>query len=230
MNKISYQQARDFERVAEDLVERARGYQAAVLCDVAGRRGTMDSRIAPLHPRMKLAGPAFTVEVRPGDNLMFHLALALAKPGDVIVVDGKADTRCALFGELMALQGQAAGLGGFVVDAAARDFDVLVAGTFPVFAAGLNPCGPTKSLPGTIGQPVSVGGVVVQPGDLVAGDGDGLVVIPRQQVASVLDAADAKVRSEEQRKTEMARGELVSPWLDEALLHAGLPAVGKGSN
>jgi 4-hydroxy-4-methyl-2-oxoglutarate aldolase len=225
MSKPSYFQSAAFERVSPELVERARGYQSAVLCDVAGRRGTLNSRIQPLNPAMKVAGPAFTVEVRPGDNLMFHVALAVARPGDVIVVDGKGDDTCALFGELMVAQAQAAGLGGFIVDAASRDSDALANGGFPIFAAGRNPCGPTKGLPGTLGRCVSVGGVPVQPGDLVIGDVDGVVVVPRDQVEAVLNAADAKLAAEQQRLAEIARGELVSPWLDGALRSAGLPTL-----
>jgi 4-hydroxy-4-methyl-2-oxoglutarate aldolase len=225
MNQHSYTRAAAFERVDAGLVQRARHYQSAILCDVGGRRGTLHARIQALHPAMKVAGPAFTVEVRPGDNLMFHVALAVAKPGDVIVVDGKGDSTCALFGELMVAQAAAAGLGGFVVDAASRDTDTLAGGAFPIFAAGRNPCGPTKGLPGTIGRAISLGGVAVQPGDLVVGDIDGVVIVPRDQVRAVLDAADAKIAAEKQRLEEVARGELVSPWLDAALRSAGLPTL-----
>lgn len=228
MIQLSYAQAAEFERVPAALVQRARGYQSAILCDVGGRRGTLASRIQPLHPAMKVAGPAFTVEVRPGDNLMFHVALAVARPGDVIVVDGKGDDTCALFGELMVAQAHAAGLAGFVVDAASRDTDTLASGPFPIFAAGRNPCGPTKGLPGTLARCVSVGGVAVQPGDLIVGDVDGVVVVPRDQVAAVLAAADAKIAAEQQRLAEIARGELVSPWLDGALRSAGLPTLAAG--
>lgn len=225
MTKLSYRAAADFTRVDPALVQRARAYQSAVLCDVGGRRGTLNSRIQALHPSMKVVGPAFTVEVRPGDNLLFHVALAVARPGDVIVVDGKGDDTCALVGELMVAQGAAAGLAGFVVDAASRDSETIGGGTFPVFSAGRNPCGPTKGLPGTLGRPISVGGVAVQPGDLVVGDADGVVIIPRDQVRAVLDAADAKIAAEQQRLEEVDRGTLVSPWLDDALRSAGLPAL-----
>jgi regulator of RNase E activity RraA len=222
----SYSQAAAFERVSPDLVERARSFQSAILCDVGGRRGTLNSRIQALHPKMKVAGPAFTVEVRPGDNLMFHVALAVARPGDVIVVDGKGDDTCALFGELMVAQAAAAGLAGVVVDAASRDTDTLAAGKFPIFSSGRNPCGPTKGLAGTLGRPISVGGVAVQPGDLVVGDVDGVVIVPREQVPAVLEAAQTKVNAEKQRLAEIARGDLVSPWLDAALRAAGLPMLG----
>ena len=225
MDNSFYSSAADFPRVDPELVERARQHQSAILCDVAGRRGALKSRVQALHPAMKLAGPAFTVEVRPGDNLMFHVALAVARPGDILVVDGKGDDTCALFGELMVAQAAAAGLAGFVVDAASRDTETLASGTFPIFSAGHNPCGPTKGLPGTIGRPVSVAGVSVQPGDLVVGDIDGVVVVPREQVEAILDGADAKFAAEQQRLAEIARGELVSPWLESALRSAGLPSL-----
>lgn len=226
---VNHRQAADFDRVPAPLIQRASQVQSALLADVGGRRGTLNARIQALHPAMKVAGSAFTVEVRPGDNLMFHVALALARPGDVIVVDGKADDTCALFGELMAAQAQAAGLAGFVVDAAARDTDVLARGGFPVFAAGRNPCGPTKGLAGTIGRPISVGGVAVQPGDLIVGDADGVVVVARADVRDMLDAAAKKAAEEKQRLDEIARGLLVSPWLDAALRQAGLPPLADGA-
>lgn len=214
-----------FERVSPDLVARAKEFQAAILCDVFGRRGTLNARVQALNPAMHVAGPAFTVEVRPGDNLMVHVALALAQPGDVIIVDGKGDDTCALVGELMVAQAEAAGLAGFVIDAATRDTDTLKHGSFPLFSAGRNPCGPTKGLVGTMCKPISVAGVPVQPGDLVVGDADGIVVIPRQDVARVLEAAKEKLAAEKTRLDEIARGDLVSPWLHDALRQAGLPSL-----
>lgn len=222
---MNYKNLAEFDRVTDEQLVRARKFQAAILCDVAGRRGTMNSRIRALAPKMSVCGPAFTVEVRPGDNLMFHVALAIAKPGDVIVVDGKADATCALFGDLMVTQAEAARLGGFVVDAASRDTESLATGNFPIFAAGTNPCGPTKGLPGKLSIPVSVGGVAVNPGDLVVGDVDGIVVIPKEGVDAVLDAAQQKVEAEEQRIREIKEGILVSPWLNDALKQAGLAGL-----
>lgn len=222
---MNYKSFSEFDRVLPSQVERARKFQASILCDVAGRRGAMNARIQALHPGMKVCGPAFTVEIRPGDNLMFHVALAIARPGDVLVVDGKADQTCAVFGELMVAQAVAAGLGGLVVDAPARDLDVLVQGPLPVFAAGANPCGPTKGLPGKLSIPVSAGGVSVSPGDLVVGDADGVVVIPRADVENVLAAAEKKVAAERQRIDEIDAGILISPWLGDALKQAGLPEL-----
>src|SRR3954470_17840261 len=112
---------RDFERVSPDVVKRAAAFQAAILADVAGRRGTLHGRIAAVAPEMKCAGPAFTVEVRPGDNLMIHAAMTMAKPGDVLVIDGKGDQTCALMGAIMLNACKVLKLSGVVIDAAVRD-------------------------------------------------------------------------------------------------------------
>ena len=216
------QRLADFERVSRDRVERAKAYASTILCVVAGRRGSLNGRVQPLHASMKLAGPAFTVEARPGDNLGFHVALAIAKPGDVIIVDGKGDLGCALFGDLMVTQAQAAGIAGLVVDAAVRDTNELIERGYPIFAAGRNPAGPTKGIPGRLGIPICVAGAPVNPGDLVVGDADGVVVIPRNDVDAVLAAAARKLADEQQRLQEIADGSLISPWLDDALRAAGV--------
>ena len=212
----------EFERVRPEVVARAQSYASTILCDVAGRRGSLHGRVQPLHPSMRVAGPAFTVEARPGDNLGFHLALAVAKPGDVIIVDGKGDLSSALFGDLMVTQAQAAGIAGLVVDGALRDVNELVERGYPIFAAGRNPAGPTKGIAGRLSIPICVAGAPVNPGDLVVGDADGVVIIPRKDVDGVLEAAAKKLADEQQRLREIAKGSLISPWLDEALRNAGV--------
>jgi len=212
----------DFERVSPELVARAKAYPAAIFSDVAGRRGALDGRIRPLGIQMKICGPAFTVEVRPGDNLMFHAALARAQPGDVIVVDGKADTTAALCGALMSAHAKAVGIAGFVVDAAVRDADELAGGDFPVFSVGTNPNGPTKRLGGRLNWPISAGGVAINPGDLIVADADGVVSIPRSQAAMLLELAEKKLQTEVKRLQDIAAGRLTPPWLNDALKEAGV--------
>src|SRR3954466_14427417 len=148
---------REFERVPADIVRQAAQYQAAILADVAGRRGALNGRIRPIHPHMKAAGNAFTVEVRPGDNLMIHAAMSLAKPGDVLVIDGKGDLGAALMGTIMMTACKQLGLAGVVIDGAVRDSLEIDEMDFPVFSFGTNPNGPTKNVPGRIGHPVSIG-------------------------------------------------------------------------
>ena len=213
---------RTIERVPAALVEAARKFQASILADVAGRRGTLGGRIQPLSRTMKLAGPAFTVEVRPGDNLMIHAALVLAKPGDVIVVDGKGDLSCALTGALMAAHAEKAGIAGFVIDGAVRDTEDCAKGGFPIFAAGANPNGPLKNSGGRINWPVSLAGTTVNPGDLIVGDADGVVVLPRELAAEIVAGAQAKVDAEAERMKAIGRGELVQGWVAEGLASVGV--------
>ena len=213
---------RDIERVSFDVVQQAAGFQAAILADVAGRRGTMHARVAPVHERMQLAGPAFTVEVRPGDNLMIHAAIALAQPGDILVIDGKGDQTAALMGTLMLSACKQRGLGGVVVDGAIRDKLELLELGFPVFSAGFNPAGPTKFVPGRINHTISCGGTMVNPGDLVVGDADGVVVIERAKAPAMMALAVKKVADEAARIEAIARGDTASQWLPAALRAAGV--------
>src|SRR6476661_635034 len=180
---------RDFERVSPDLVKQAGDYQAAILADVNGRRGALHGRIAALRPRMKLAGPALTVEVRPGDNLMIHAAMALAQPGDVLVIDGKTDQTAALMGTIMMTACKQLGIAGVVIDGAVRDSLELDEMDYPVFSVGTNPNGPTKNVPGRIGHPVQCGGVTVHPGDFILADADGVVVVEREKIAGLIPLA-----------------------------------------
>ncbi|MGH9386270.1 MAG: RraA family protein [Vicinamibacterales bacterium] len=219
---------RDFERVSPEVARQAAGFAASILADVAGRRGTLDGRIRPLTPAMRLAGPAFTVEVRPGDNLMVHAAIGLAKPGDILVVDGKADRTCALMGAIMITTCKRLGLGGVVLDAAHRDTEDLIALGFPVYSIGANPNGPTKSVPGRINWPISCGGVAVHPGDLVVGDADGVVIIERDKAASLLPLAAKKVEEEQARIAGIVAGDNVRPkWLEGSLRAAGVLGEGE---
>ena len=219
---------RDFERVPADVVAKAREFQAAILADVAGRRGTLHGRIRALDPSMQLAGPAFTVEVRPGDNLMIHAAIALAKPGDVLVIDGKGDQTCALMGTIMMNQCKAVGIAGVILDAAVRDSLELREMGYPVFSVGTNPNGPTKFVPGRINHPVSVGGIAISPGDLIVGDADGVVVLERGKAAAMLPLAAKKLADETARiEAIQKKGNAPPGWLDGALRAAGVLKEGE---
>ncbi len=214
---------REFERVSADVVKRSAEFQPAILADIAGRRGTMHGRIAALSPEMKCCGPAFTVEVRPGDNLMIHTAMTMAKPGDVLVIDGKGDLTCALMGAIMINACHQLKLAGVVIDGAVRDTVELRELGFPVFAAGANPNGPLKVAPGRINWPVSCGGIAVQPGDLIAADADGVLVVEREKAASLLDGAAKKVAEETARIAAIKQGRELRPkWLEGTLRVAGV--------
>lgn len=216
-----------FDRVPADIVKQAAQFQSAILADVAGRRGALHGRIKALRPRMKLAGTAFTVEVRPGDNLMIHAAMALARPGDVLVIDGKGDQTCALMGTIMMTAARQLGIVGVVVDAAVRDSLDIDEMDYPVFSVGTSPSGPTKELSGRIGYPISIGGVTVNAGDFIIGDADGVVVVEREKIAALLPLAAQKLVAEAKRIAQINEGSISAPWLTASLVRAGVLQQGE---
>ena len=219
---------RDIERVSAEVAKKAAAFASSILADVAGRRGALSGRIAPLAPSMRFSGPAITVEVRPGDNLMIHAAMAIAKPGDVILVDGRGDLTSALMGEIMSQQCVALGIAGVVFDGAVRDCEAIRELGFPMYAAGLNPNGPTKFVPGRLNHPISIGGVTVNPGDLVVGDADGVTVIERDKAEAMLPLAAEKVAMETKRIADIKSRKALRPaWLDGALRAAGVIKEGE---
>lgn len=219
---------RDISRVDAQVVAQAAQFPSSILADVAGRRGGLHGRIAPLASSMRFAGPAITVEVRPGDNLMIHAAMAVAQPGDVIVVDGKGDLSSALMGEIMSQQCMALGIAAVVIDGAVRDSEAIRELGFPMYAAGLNPNGPTKFVPGRLNHPISIGGVTVNPGDLVVGDADGVTIIERAKAAAMLPLAADKVAAETKRIADIQKRLALAPaWLEGALRAAGVIREGE---
>jgi regulator of RNase E activity RraA len=216
-----------FERVSSSVVAKAAEFPSSILADVAGRRGAMHGRISPVKPSMRFAGPALTVEVRAGDNLMIHAAMKLAKPGDVLVIDGQADQCCALMGSIMVNACKKLGLAAVVIDAAVRDTLELDELDFPVFAVGTNPNGPTKMVAGRIGHPVSCGDVTVRSGDFVCGDADGVTVVEREKIEGLLPLAVKKVADEAKRIADIKTGNTDSPWLNAALVTAGALKAGE---
>jgi len=219
---------RDFTRIDAATVQAAAEFASSIFADVAGRRGAMDGRIQALTPAMRVCGPAFTIEVRPGDNLMIHAAMAMARPGDVLVIDGRADRTAALMGSIMLTACKQLGLAGVVLDASIRDTEELRELGFPVWSIGANPNGPTKGVPGRINWPVSCGGVTVNPGDLIVGDADGITVVEREKAASLLPLAAKKVADERQRIADIISGGAIRPkWLEAALVAAGVLKPGE---
>jgi regulator of RNase E activity RraA len=183
---------------AAELVEAFRTVPVAHASDCMGRSvGALGLTAYHADLQLTLCGPAITVRVRPGDNLMIHVAMQMAQPGDVIVIDGAGDLAQALIGGLMRTTALARRLGGFVVDGAVRDLAEWAEGGIPVYARGHTHRGPSKDGPGEINVPVACAGLSVLPGDLVLGDADGVVVVPAAQVASLLPAVRAHAAREE---------------------------------
>ncbi|MEN4918160.1 RraA family protein [Achromobacter spanius] len=196
------------------------GLTTTLLADAGAR--FMRAAIKPLRPGWSVRGRALTVSVPAGDNLAIHAALALAKPGDVLVVDAQGYAERAVMGGIMCAQAAATGIAGVVIDGAMRDAAELRQGDLPVFAAALSPAGPFKAGGGSVNRQVQCGGVRVEPGDWILGDDDGLVVVGPAELESMATAALAKAEAEARRMAAIARGELRPVWLDAALAKATL--------
>ena len=178
-------------------------------------------QLRPMHKEGKLAGPAYTVKTTPGDNLLVHKALDAAKPGDVIVVDAGGWLDNAIIGELMAARARQRGIAGLVIWGAIRDSAELGAGSYPVYAAGVTHRGPYKNGPGEINVPVVVGGMPVNPGDIIVGDADGLVAIPQEQAERVLASAKSILEKETASMKQILAGTVDRSWVDKALKEKG---------
>ena len=190
-----------------DLLAGFQGVPAAHVGDSMGRNiGTVG--LAAYHGALSLmfAGPALTVRVRPGDNLMIHVAIAMAQPGDVLVVDGGGDVSQALIGGLMRTSAMARGIAGFVIDGAVRDLAEWAEGGIAVYARGHTLRGPTKDGPGEVNVPIACGGMAVCPGDLVIGDADGVITIPAADAAALLPRVKAHAAREAKTRAENLSG------------------------
>ncbi len=188
-----------------DLLGRLRRLPVANVGDAMDRISAVDSAIRPMWRGARLVARAYTVLTRSGDNQGIHEAIDLAAPGEVLVVNGFADTSRALVGELLAGRALANGLAGFVIDGAIRDVDEIEELGLPVFARAVTPAGPYKMGPHRQQVPVALGGQCVNPGDVVIGDGDGVVVIPWAQLASTVLAAEAIQSNETVKKAATAQ-------------------------
>ena len=211
--------------VPAETIAAFRAVPVAVAGDCLGRCiGTIGMKAYHGDVTAVLCGPAFTVRVRPGDNLMLHKALLTARAGDVIVVDGGGDVTQALIGGLMRTTAMARGIAGFVIDGAIRDVaEWAVDGALPVFARGHTHRGPSKDGPGEINVPIACAGLVVQPGDLILGDADGVIAIAAGELAALLPKAQAQVAKEAETRAANAAG-TTDPGRIDALLRAkGVP-------
>jgi RraA family protein len=218
---VGLQILRRTRRVDETHVEAFAGLPVANISDCMSRMTAAGPRLRRMHKAGGMAGVALTVKTRPGDNLMIHKALDLAEPGDVIVVDGGGDLTNALVGELMVTYAVSRVVAGFVINGAIRDSDMISAGSFPVFAAGVTHRGPYKDGPGEINVPVAIDGMVIHPGDLIVGDGDGVLCIPYDHVDEILSAAKKKSAAEAVTIEQIAARTLDTSWVDAALARIG---------
>lgn len=225
MLSIGFRVLNDHQRSDAALVQSFAGIPTAIISDNLNRLVAAGPRLRPLHRSGVLSGCAVTVRTRPGDNLMIHKAADIARPGDVIVVDGGGDLTNALIGELIIAHARSRGVTGFVIDGAARDLDSISEGDFPVYAAGVSHRGPYKDGPGEVNCPISLSGMIVSPGDIIIGDADGVVCIPREGAEGVLAACRAQCEREAKILSDIGKGAWDRTWVDATLREKGCEGV-----
>ena len=208
-------------QVPDHFIQAFRGLPVANVSDCMARMAAAGPRLRPMHKEGYLIGPALTVKCRPGDNLMIHKALTMAQKGDVIVVDAGGDLTNALFGEIMTATAVAIGVAGIVLNGAVRDAEEIGQGEFPLYAAGVTHRGPYKDGPGEINVPIAIDGMVIEPGDLMLGDADGLLCVPYDSLQSVLEATLQKMDAEKKMLADIAAGKLDTAWIDATLRRIG---------
>lgn len=208
-----------------DIVAGFAEFETPAVSDLMNRLYTVSSAIHCLTPQAaQLVGPACPVKVFPGDNLLVHAALDVARPGDVVVVDAGGLSPTAVLGDLVATKARHRGIAGFIVDGLVRDLPgILALADLPVFARGVTPVGPLHRGPGEIGYPVCLGGIVVQAGDVVLADLNGITVVPRDDAEEVLNRLRARAEEEAGYVAAVARGEFSNAWVTDTLRAAGVP-------
>lgn len=223
MGSTGYRVINDFVRIDQSIIDGCRIIATSVLGDVMGRMRVMNYAIKPVNePGVHMAGSALTVRTHPSDNLLVHKAMDIARPGDIIVIDASGDTEHAMIGEIMSFYAKTKGICGFVIDGAVRDRLGIAKLGLPVFAKGTTPRGPYKEGPGEINTVISCGNVPVSPGDIIVGDDDGVVVIPRDEARVVLEKALELAAKEEETMRSIGQGLWDRSWVDETLKKKGI--------
>lgn len=198
----------NFEKLSQDQLAKWRDVPPAIVSDCMNRSNVMAARISPLAPGMRLCGQARTVTAMVGDNGASHAAIGIAEAGEVLVVDARGHVDTAVWGGIMTRAAMQQKLGGLVVDGAVRDASEIRELGFPTFSAGIVPAGPSKGFGGIIDGTISCGECPVRPGDLVLGDDDGVVVVPLERQADLLEASLKKIAEEIATNADTAKGEL----------------------
>jgi 4-hydroxy-4-methyl-2-oxoglutarate aldolase len=190
----------------QEQLDQLRDLGAATVYEAQGAKGALDSGMKPIDPTVRLAGPAFTVDCRPADNLMLHYAVQKARPGEVLVVDAKGFLEAGPWGDVLTIQAMKVGIAGLVINGCVRDANLIIGLGFPVFCRGLSIKGTAKNQPGKVNVPVTIGDVLIHPGDIVVGDRDGLVVVPQTEVASAIASSVAREEKEAQQRKAIEQG------------------------
>lgn len=212
---------RHFDRLPRALIEGFAAFESTDVSDALNRMYAMGSQIHNLVNEAPLVGSACTVKVYPGDNLMVHKVLDIAQPGDVVVIDGSASMNAAIIGDLVAHKAKHRGIAGFIVDGLVRDLEGLRDCGLPIYARGVTPFGPLHRGPGEINYPVSCGGIVVNPGDVVCADLSGVTVVPHLWADEILTRLRGAQERLESYVAGVRRGEFSNAWVDAQLAQSG---------
>jgi len=213
---------RGFDRTAAQLAKQFHQIPTGNICDAQGRAGAIDYRIKPIGRAAGFAGVALTVHAGPRDNLAPWAAMEIASPGDVIMIATGDHTATSVIGDIYVGMAKNAGVTAIVTDGVVRDVPGIEAAGIPVFARGVSPNSPWKNGPGSVGLPVVLGGVIVEAGDIVAGDRDGVVIVSRLRAAAVLEELKTVRKKEEQMEAAVKAGQIVPGWLAETLKTKGV--------
>ena len=199
---------RTIERAAPELVDHLAPIGTATVHEAIGRRGYLGPELTPIQRGARIAGSAVTVSCHPGDNLMIHAAVEVCHEGDVLVVATTAPSTHGAFGDLLGVSLAARGVRGLVIDVGVRDTADLREMGFPVWSRWVSCQGTVKATPGSVNVPVTIGGVVIEPGDVVTADDDGVVVVPRAEATWALEQSRLRLEREERSRARLAAGEL----------------------
>lgn len=199
---------RSIDRPTREIVEALKPYGTATIHEAMGRQGLLLPYMRPIYDFARVCGTAVTVSSQPGDNLMIHAALDVCQPGDVLIVTVTSESTDGMFGELLGVSARAHGVEGLVIDAGVRDTVELTEMAFPVWAKAISSKGTVKATPGSVNIPVVCAGAMVHPGDIIVGDRDGVVVVPRAVAEETAKQSEARTQKENRTRERLASGEL----------------------